>query len=361
MWSQLFATLFLKEVFTWPDAAATVLIAAGATTAAVFGAAGNVAATGDERFSDDIARFHGPLELAGLSADLALISSGILFLVYRWSKGLGSVRSYSECLGFSCVGGLFGCWSATTAKLVVAAVSNSFKGTEVVVTNYAFWLCLLGLAAALTCQIGFLNGSLKRYEALTAVPPYECAITLGGVASGWIFLGEADNVDRTALTAFFFGCAACCVGIIALSAKNSLLRRWPTWASVMSGAPPALQLDADDDDIGGSPDEDDVAPPRRNASVKKISLAGDSVSIGVGAAIDSHVSNKSLLTDVYGRRRSSEPSGVDAALTIGVGQPPTSPAAAGAPAARTPRARSGVGASPAVKPPLARASSVPAR
>ena len=40
MWSQLFASVFLKERFTWADGAATVLVAGGATIAAVFGAGG---------------------------------------------------------------------------------------------------------------------------------------------------------------------------------------------------------------------------------------------------------------------------------------------------------------------------------
>jgi len=302
MWSQLFATLFLKERFSWPDGIGTLLIAGGATTAAVFGAAGAASATNSERFATDVTRFQQPLELAALAADLALIAFGITYLLTRSFCKRNEEpppKSYSECLAFSCVGGLFGCWSATTAKLVVTAVSNSISGTETVVTNYAFWLCLAGLAGALIFQIGFLNGSLKRYDALTAVPPYECMITLGGVASGWLFLGEADNVNRTALTAFFIGCAAAAGGIMVMSLKPGLLRRWPTWNALVTGAPPLVDLT--EVELEAEAAEEGGATPASPLKIRG----------GV-------VSSKSLLSDVYGRRTSDDTDNASANRATGL-------------------------------------------
>ena len=250
MWSQLFASVFLKERFTWADGVATVCVATGATIAA----GGSEGAT----FAGETAEFRNIQTAPSLAIDGLLILAILAFLMRRYLSGaMDGGRSVYECLACSILGGLFGCWSSTVTKLTVTGLKNAAQGTESGIMDAApIYFCLIGLFGALTLQLGFLNAALKRYDALTAVPPYECTITLGGVAYGWLFLGEAKGVDTSALVGFLAGCALCCIGVMILSSKPRLLAWAPNNAAFFSrlqGAGGAGKWDAlEESGEGGS-------------------------------------------------------------------------------------------------------------
>lgn len=226
MWSQLFATLFLKERFTWVDGSATCLIAAGSTVAAVFGAegAGNAASPTFESLL--IAMRNNTARASG--AVIGLVMGSLLAtLFYRWRIAKITTKSNVECVLLAVTGGFFSCWASAGAKLVSSAFSTSLGNKGDVFNRPYAYFCLLGEVAALGCQIGFLNMALKRYDALSAIPPYECVLTLLGVAFGWLFLGEATGTSPETLSMFVLGSCLCAGGVVVLGFKSRLLRHRP--------------------------------------------------------------------------------------------------------------------------------------
>ena len=190
--------------------------------------------TADATLAGEFTHFHDPPTWIALSLDALLVLCIIAYLFRRYLSGaMAGGRSVYECLACAILGGLFGCWSSTVTKLVVTGLKNAATGSESgIMSSYPIYLCIIGLFSALTLQLGFLNAALKRYDALTAVPPYECTITLGGVAYGWLFLGEASGVSADALAGFLCGCAMCCAGVVMLSSKARLLAWAPSSAAL---------------------------------------------------------------------------------------------------------------------------------
>ena len=226
MWSQLFAALFLKERFTWVDALATSFIASGSTLAAVYGAE-NAGAAANPTFESLLEAMRG--NTAKISGGIiGLFMAGLLgMLAYRWYVARTTEKSTGECILIAVTGGFFSRWASAGSKLVSAGISSALKSHGEEFRHAPLYLCLFGVTAALTLQIGFLNLALKRYDALTAVPPYECTLTLLGVAFGWLFLDEASGTSTQALSMFFLGSVLCTIGVFILGLKPWALRWKP--------------------------------------------------------------------------------------------------------------------------------------
>ena len=244
VWSQLLAAAFLGEQATWVDAAGTALIVAGSTVAAVWGAEG--AGDASHRTYSELlgslrseqARVGGAV--IGLAAGAAL---GVLArLRWRWAaeaaagggsppgtlggrggaRGGAARRSAVECTLLSVTAGICSCAASASVKLLSAAVASAGGGGGALLASPEVRACALGLAAALALQLTFLNSALRRYDVLSAVPPYQCTLTLLGVASGWVFLGESAGASMTGLLYMSAGAALCAAGVLLLGCKESV-------------------------------------------------------------------------------------------------------------------------------------------
>lgn len=143
-----------------------------------------------------------------------------------------------ECASRAILAGLFSGSTGMCSKLVIVTVVAAVSAGDykAVLARWEWYLALAGLPASLVLQLRFLNSALKRFDALEAVPIYQSAVSLIGMAWGWVFFNEAAGVKPSSLVMFAIGCSISCAGVCVLMAKRRILRcsrraqrAWKRW------------------------------------------------------------------------------------------------------------------------------------
>ncbi|OQR92948.1 hypothetical protein THRCLA_08585, partial [Thraustotheca clavata] len=115
------------------------------------------------------------------------------------------------------IAGTFGGQSVLLAKSTVELLKSAIWGDGA----YAFshpttYAIISGLVACLLCQISFLNGGLKRFDALVVIPVYQSFWILMSVLGGIMYFEEYISMTSTEKVMFTAGGTITISGIIYL-------------------------------------------------------------------------------------------------------------------------------------------------
>lgn len=215
------AKYYLKEHFTRYDAGAAAFILAGVAVCATFGASAG---------AGDPVPLHGLIQtltrpaVYGASAVAAATAVGLTLFV-GYAERLGAARSRlvgsCECAARAFLGGVYSGSTGFFMKGVTAAVTTSFRDKSLADTlayGY-FYLFLLGLPVSLVMQLRALNAGLARFDAVELVPIYQASLVVVGVAWGWTFYEENQDLDSSKEGLFALGCVISVLGIAVLAMK----------------------------------------------------------------------------------------------------------------------------------------------
>ena len=110
------------------------------------------------------------------------------------------------------IGGQSLLFAKSTVELIKDAMGGQgvFKELETYVIMGMMVFCLYN-------QIMFLNGGLKRFDALYVVPVYQAYWIISGTLGGLVYFKEFDTMSNTAFAAFVIGVSVTIGGVLLLT------------------------------------------------------------------------------------------------------------------------------------------------
>ncbi|OQR94550.1 hypothetical protein ACHHYP_01131 [Achlya hypogyna] len=212
VWNMLIAPFFHKEKVTRRNLVATAIIFVGVTITVIF--AGHSTPTYD--LEDLILLYQTPVMYIYITC-----VSLFLITMFAATRYIETNHVYED--GFFhivCYGGIagtFGGQSVLLAKSTVELLKSAIWGDGA----YAFshpttYAIISGLVICLLCQISFLNGGLKRFDALVVIPVYQSFWILMSVLGGIMYFEEYISMSNTEKIMFTAGGTITISGIIYL-------------------------------------------------------------------------------------------------------------------------------------------------
>ncbi|RHY24677.1 hypothetical protein DYB32_008740 [Aphanomyces invadans] len=214
VWNMFIAPFFHKEKVTRRNLVATAIIFVGVTITVIF--AGHSTPTYD--LDDLILLYQTPVMYA-------YITCVVLFLLIMFGATRYIEKNHVYEDGFFhivCYGGIAGTFGGqsvllakSTVELLKSAIWGDGADAFVHITTYVI---IAGLVTCLLCQISFLNGGLKRFDALVVIPVYQSFWILMSVLGGIMYFEE--YVSMTSLEKYMFTAG----GVITISGIVYLLQ-----------------------------------------------------------------------------------------------------------------------------------------
>ncbi|RQM19041.1 hypothetical protein B5M09_013440 [Aphanomyces astaci] len=214
VWNMFIAPFFHKEKVTRRNLVATAIIFVGVTITVIF--AGHSTPTYD--LDDLILLYQTPVMYA-------YITCVVLFLLtmFAATRYIETNHVYED--GFFhivCYGGIagtFGGQSVLLAKSTVELLKSAIWGDGAdAFAHVTTYVIIAGLVTCLLCQISFLNGGLKRFDALVVIPVYQSFWILMSVLGGIMYFEE--YVSMTSVEKYMFTAG----GVITISGIVYLLQ-----------------------------------------------------------------------------------------------------------------------------------------
>jgi len=216
------ARTLLRETLTPLDAASTALIGSGIVVAVVFGSSGGGAPR--TSLDDVLALLRRDVVYAAGAAIVAALGAAEAYL--RYAERLGARASPAarklECFARAFVAGLFSGCTGFLAKCVVVSVESMVAARSAAdLSRFELWLLGLSLPLSIAMQLRYLNGGLRRFDAMDIVPMYQACIVTVGVAWGWTFFEENRYLEPFDEQMFAVGVGVSVLGIGVLSFKGA--------------------------------------------------------------------------------------------------------------------------------------------
>ncbi|KDO21227.1 hypothetical protein SPRG_13727 [Saprolegnia parasitica CBS 223.65] len=212
VWNMLIAPFFHKEKVTRRNLVATCIIFFGVTLTVIF--AGHSTPAYD--LEDLIKLYQTPVMYF-------YIVSILLFLItlFASTRYIETNHLYEDGLfHIVCYGGIagtFGGQSVLLAKSTVELLKSAIWGDGADAFKHpATYAIISGLVVCLLCQITFLNGGLKRFDALVVIPVYQSFWILTSVLGGIMYFEEYISMTQTEMVMFTMGGVVTISGIIYL-------------------------------------------------------------------------------------------------------------------------------------------------
>jgi len=213
VWNMLIAPIFHKEKVTRQNLLATAIIFMGVTLTVIF--AGH--STPSYELEDLIRLYQQPAMYAYITLIVCFL--GGLFVFSRYIE---RTHNYEEGLfHIICYGGIagtFGGQSVLLAKSTVELLKSAIWGDSglYMFTQFTSYVIIAGLGICLGFQVHFLNGGLKRFDALVVIPVYQSFWILMSVLGGIMYFAEYVNMTRTQMLMFTIGGCVTILGIVVL-------------------------------------------------------------------------------------------------------------------------------------------------
>ncbi len=213
------ATRWLGEPFTRIDLATTLLIATGTLISVIFGSAagGPYLVT----VGDVVAGISNATCYIAFGCAMGLIAVLMAVLrVVQWKGMRSNFEHKVDCFARAVLAGIFSASTGFLTKAAVVCITNIFHNSDWSdFKRFELYLFIIFLPISLFCQLYSLNSGLKRHDAISIIPIYQSSIVSFGVASGWIFYGEAEGVAASDMAMFAVGCGISVSGISLLFFK----------------------------------------------------------------------------------------------------------------------------------------------
>ena len=142
------------------------------------------------------------------------------------------------------IGGQSLLFAKSTVELIKDAIAGQgvFKELETYVIMGMMVFCLYN-------QIMFLNGGLKRFDALYVVPVYQAYWIISGTLGGLVYFKEFDTMTNAAFAAFVFGVSITIGGVLLLTKSRPAAGRTQSGGGGGGGGPyEHVNLEADEDE-----------------------------------------------------------------------------------------------------------------
>ncbi|KAF0683504.1 Aste57867_24456 [Aphanomyces stellatus] len=218
VWNMFIAPFFHKEKVTRRNLVATAIIFVGVTITVIF--AGHSTPTYD--LEDLILLYQTPVMYAYIiCVTLFLIT---MFLATRYIETNHVYEDgFFHIVCYGGIAGTFGGQSVLLAKSTVELLKSAIWGDGA----YAFkhvttYVIIAGLVTCLLCQISFLNGGLKRFDALVVIPVYQSFWILMSVLGGIMYFEEYVSMTSMEKYMFTAGGIVTISGIIYLLGETSV-------------------------------------------------------------------------------------------------------------------------------------------
>ncbi|KAF0731957.1 hypothetical protein Ae201684_010908 [Aphanomyces euteiches] len=214
VWNMFIAPFFHKEKVTRRNLVATGIIFVGVTLTVIF--AGHSTPSYD--LDDLILLYQTPVMYAYITCVVLFL--GTMFFATRYIETNHVYEDgFFHIVCYGGIAGTFGGQSVLLAKSTVELLKSAIWGNGADAfshpTTYAI---IAGLVTCLLSQITFLNGGLKRFDALVVIPVYQSFWILMSVLGGIMYFEE--YVSMTSLEKYMFTAG----GIITISGIVYLLQ-----------------------------------------------------------------------------------------------------------------------------------------